>query len=61
MGWEAGGWWEPGVPSVRWGPPTRGKVSAPQKCPSRQFLDDCNLPLMLEMHFCCGLPFLGDK
>lgn len=20
-----------------------GKVSAPQKCPSRQFLDDCNL------------------
>lgn len=20
-----------------------------------------SLPLMLEMHFCCGLPFLGDK
>lgn len=43
MGWEAGGWWEPQGPSARWGPPTHGKVSAPQKCPSRQFLDDCNL------------------
>ena len=39
----------------------RGKVSAPQKCPSRQFLDDCNLLLGLEMRFCCGLPFLRDK
>lgn len=25
MGWEAGGQWEPGVPSVRWGPPTAGR------------------------------------